>query len=138
MVEKLQKGLKMMKKLSRFLMLMCLLSMNVFAGGVKEISSPAELDLALASGGVVVADFFATWCGPCKMLAPILDELSGQYAGKVTFLKIDVDKHQDLASKYGISSIPDVRIFKDNTQTEQMIGMQGKENYQSVLDALTQ
>ncbi len=72
-----------------------------------------EFNEIIKDNSVVVADFFATWCGPCKMIAPILDELSEKYADKVKVLKIDIDNETELTASFGIMSVPTVLIFKD-------------------------
>lgn len=84
--------------------------------------------------GVTVVDFFATWCGPCKMISPILEELSEEMKGKVNFIKVDVDKSVDLADKYHISSIPTVVIFKNNENVNQFVGFLPKEEIKRLIE----
>lgn len=86
------------------------------------------------SKGVVLVDFWAEWCGPCKMLAPILEELSDDYQGAASVCKINVDQNWDTATLFGIMSIPTVIIFKDGTPVEHIIGMHPKERYTFALD----
>ncbi|KAA0257389.1 thioredoxin [Deferribacter autotrophicus] len=81
----------------------------------------------------VLVDFWAVWCGPCKMLAPTIDQLATELEGKVKVGKVNVDENQSLAARYGIMSIPTVMIFKDGKVVEQFIGVQPKGVY---LDAL--
>ncbi|MCI8567929.1 MAG: thioredoxin [Bacilli bacterium] len=76
--------------------------------------------------GVVVVDFFATWCGPCKMLSPIIDEVEHEMSD-IEFLKIDVDKEEELARKFGVMSIPTVIIFKDGEIKSQNVGFMSKD-----------
>ena len=76
----------------------------------------------LQSAVPVLVDFWATWCGPCKAVAPILDELSGEYAGRLKVAKVDVDQNPNVASKYGIRSIPSIYLFKNGQVVEQIIG----------------
>lgn len=78
------------------------------------------------SKGIVVVDFFATWCGPCKMLAPIFEELSKEMKGKVKFVKVDLDKSMDIARRYNITSVPTVMIFRNGREAERMIGFSPK------------
>ena len=92
---------------------------------VKKISG-AGFSQAEASH-VAVVDFSATWCGPCKMLAPVLDELSEEMAGKADFYQVDVDENPDLAVRFGISSIPAVLIMKDGVKADMQVGFQPKE-----------
>lgn len=80
------------------------------------------------SNGVTLVDFFAEWCGPCKMLGPVLEELDSEYPD-VEFVKVNVDDNMDLAEKYGIMSIPNVHIFKDG---ESVANMQGFRDAQGV------
>ncbi|MBR0137382.1 MAG: thioredoxin [Erysipelotrichaceae bacterium] len=71
---------------------------------------------------IVLADFYADWCGPCKMLSPILKKLSEQYEGKVTFVKVNVDQEMDLAVKYNVTSIPNLFLFKNGEVVNQSLG----------------
>ena len=76
----------------------------------------------LTQTGVVVVDFYATWCGPCRMLTPIFDELSVKLANKASFLKIDIDQSMELAQAYQITSVPTIMIFKDGHRQEILTG----------------
>ena len=70
----------------------------------------------------VVCDFFATWCGPCKMLAPVMDKCSESFSGKAKFVKVDVDENFELAARYGIMSIPLVGVFKNGELADKSLG----------------
>jgi thioredoxin 1 len=83
----------------------------------------------------VLVDFWAEWCGPCKAIAPVLDEIADEKAGKVKIAKINVDENQDLASKFGIRAIPTLLIFKGGTVKEQLVGMVGKKDLEKKLAA---
>lgn len=72
--------------------------------------------------GTVLVDFFATWCGPCKMIAPAVEQLAEEYAGKAAVYKLDVDETQDIAMQYGIMSIPTLVFFKDGQEAERIRG----------------
>lgn len=85
------------------------------------------------STGVVLVDFWASWCGPCKMLAPTIDELASEYEGRVSVCKVDVDECPDLATRFGIFSIPTVLIFKDGEKKEQVVGYHLKREYEALL-----
>ncbi len=79
---------------------------------VKHVTSVELEELIASSEQLVVCDFWATWCGPCRMLAPVFEEVSERFEGKATFVKVDVDENGEAAMKYGISSIPNVLAFK--------------------------
>jgi thioredoxin 1 len=84
--------------------------------------------------GVVLVDFFATWCGPCKMLAPVIEELAGEYEGKVKIGKLDVDENPETAGQFGVQSIPTIIIFKDGQEVDKMLGFQSKEALKEHID----
>ncbi|HAK42255.1 MAG TPA: thioredoxin [Clostridium sp.] len=85
--------------------------------------------------GVVVVDFFATWCGPCKMLAPIFEDLSTEMNGKVKFIKVDVDQCPDVAMKYNVASIPTIVVFKDGKNVNTIVGFVPKEKIKETVEA---
>lgn len=92
---------------------------------VKEINT-ADFKAALAEGKVIVADFWAVWCGPCRMLSPVLDELSEEFAGKAEFVKINVDEELVLSQEYDIMSIPCVIVFKNGEVAAKNVGFLSK------------
>lgn len=79
---------------------------------VKHITSD-ELEELIAGEKPVVCDFWATWCGPCRMLAPVFEEVSEKFTDRAVFVKVDVDENEDAARKYGVSAIPDIILFKN-------------------------
>ncbi|UXR77390.1 MULTISPECIES: thioredoxin [unclassified Staphylococcus] len=83
--------------------------------------------------GVTLIDFWATWCPPCQMQSPVLEELSNELDGKVTIGKVDVDQEQNLAEKYQIQSIPTLLIFKDRELVQSLVGFNPKPNLENVL-----
>lgn len=84
----------------------------------------------------VIVDFWAEWCGPCKMLAPTIDTIAGEYAGKVKVFKLDVQTEAALASKYGVSSIPTLLFFKGGEVADRIVGMKPKNDITSRIDPL--
>ena len=82
---------------------------------------------------LVLVDFFATWCGPCKMIAPFIEEVAEEYEGKAVVAKIDVDEAQEIAAEYGISSIPTLLVFKDGKVTNKSIGVISKDEMLALL-----
>lgn len=83
--------------------------------------------------GIVMVDFWAEWCGPCKMAAPVIDGLADEYTGKVTVAKLDVDAEAEIAQKYGVMSIPTVILFKDGAELSRQVGFAGKQGYLDLL-----
>ena len=93
-------------------------------GKVSDATFEAEV---LKSGEPVVVDFWAEWCGPCKMIGPVLDEIAGAMAGKVKIVKLNVDESPATATKYGIQSIPTLMIFKNGQMASRQIGAAPKQ-----------
>jgi thioredoxin 1 len=91
---------------------------------------------ALKSDVPVVVDFWATWCGPCRMIAPIMEELSAEYNGKVKIGKLDVDSNQETAIKYGVRSIPTVLFFKGGQLADTIIGAVPKNQFEQKIKSL--
>lgn len=93
---------------------------------VNQIDTQKFDALIKESSKPVVCDFFATWCGPCKMLAPVMDQLAEEYGEKAEFVKVDIDENFDLAARYGIQSIPLVAVFKDGELADKSLGFMPK------------
>ena len=88
----------------------------------------------LQSTTPVLVDFWAEWCGPCKMIAPVLDELAGEYEGKVKIGKVNIDEHQALAAQFGVRAIPTLLVLKNGQVAEQMVGAKSKRDLKASLD----
>ena len=91
---------------------------------------------ATVKEGVTMVDFWAPWCGPCRMIAPIIDELAEEFDGKATIAKVNTDEQQDIAVKFGIRSIPTILFFKDGEVVDQMVGAASKDVFAEKLNAL--
>jgi thioredoxin 1 len=115
--------------------------MSIPTKGEKRMNAPIVLtdenfaEEVLKSALPVLVDFWATWCGPCQRIAPIVEELAGQYHGKAKIGKLDVDSAQKTAAEYGIRSIPTLLIFKGGKVAEQVIGAVPKKHITEKLDA---
>ncbi|PIR97227.1 MAG: thioredoxin [Candidatus Doudnabacteria bacterium CG10_big_fil_rev_8_21_14_0_10_41_10] len=97
--------------------------------------SDAEFDQEVIKSNIpVFVDFWAEWCGPCKIVAPVLDELAKEYDGKIKFIKVNVDENPQNAGKFGVQSIPNMKIFKGGSIVDEIIGAAPKEQFKQILD----
>lgn len=94
----------------------------------------AEFDEAVKAAPVAMVDFWAEWCGPCKMLSPAIEELAAQYEGRALVAKVNVDEEPDLARRFGIMSIPTVIFLKDGQEVERKVGLMPGAMFAAVLD----
>ncbi|SAI72151.1 thioredoxin 1 [Bordetella ansorpii] len=101
---------------------------------IKNVSDASFDSEVLQSGQPVLVDYWAAWCGPCKMIAPMLEEVATEYAGRLTVAKLNVDENQDTASKYGIRGIPTLMLFKDGKAAATKVGALSKSQLTAFLD----
>jgi thioredoxin 1 len=100
-----------------------------------HIISSADFDAqVLKSPDVVLVDFFANWCGPCQALLPVIDELSKELGKGAKIVKVDVDESSDLAGKYGVMSIPALKVFKNGKVVEEVTGMRSKDALKQMIE----
>lgn len=99
-----------------------------------EITDATFDEVVLKSDKPVVVDFWAAWCGPCRMVGPIIEELSEEYDGKAVVGKVDVDVHQQYAAKYGVRNIPTVLVFKDGEIVKRQVGVSPKKVYADAIE----
>jgi len=87
------------------------------------------------SHGVTLVDFFAQWCGPCHMQTPILEQLAEELQGKVKIAKLDIDNNQKVTSKFGVTSVPTLILFKDGTEVERVVGLRDADALRALIEA---
>ncbi len=101
-----------------------------------EITDATFDEVVLKSDKPVLVDFWAAWCGPCRMVGPIIDEVSNEYEGKAIVGKVDVDANQEFAAKYGVRNIPTILVFKNGEMVSRQVGVSPKQVYTDAIDAL--
>ncbi len=104
--------------------------------GVLEVTTATWDKEVLNSSGIVMIDFWAVWCGPCRIIAPAVEELSREYTGKVKIMKLNTDENPEIASKYKILGIPTLMFFKDGQKVDQVVGAVPKPQLKAKLDSL--
>ncbi len=94
---------------------------------VSEVTTSNWDDEVIKAQGLVMIDFWAAWCGPCRIISPTVEELSKEYSGKVKVLKLNTDENSDIASRYQVMGIPTLMFFKDGTKLDQIVGVVPKQ-----------
>ena len=127
--------------MKRSLTLLCffiLAAGRIYAQGIEFFHGTYEeaLQKAQAEGKQIFVDVYTSWCGPCKMLGPVMEQLADRYDGKAVVAKVDVDEQQMLAIQYGVMSVPTVLFLKNGEEVGRLVGVQPAETYAQTLDKL--
>jgi thioredoxin 1 len=101
-----------------------------------HVDGPSQFDEVVADHDVVLADFYADWCGPCQMLEPIVETLAAET--DATVAKVDVDANQQLAAAYGVQGVPTLILFADGEQVEEVVGLQGEDQLRTLVETYTE
>ena len=104
------------------------------AENIIELNQDSFQQSVLEAQKPILVDFWAPWCGPCRAVAPVVEELAKEYQGKVGFAKVNVDESPFIASKFGVMSIPTLIVFKDGKPAEQIVGFKPKDQIKKILD----
>lgn len=102
--------------------------------GAQQVSDNDFESEVLKASGPVLVDFWAEWCGPCKLIAPTIEELAKDYRGKAVIAKVDIEANRDLAARFGIRAIPNLKILKDGKVVDEIVGFVPKEDIAKKLD----
>ena len=106
------------------------------AGNIVLVTDATYQEDVLEAAQPVVVDFWAPWCGPCRMIAPVIEQLADEYKGRVTFAKMNTDENPDTPSKLGIRGIPTLILYVDGAEAERLVGFAPKAKLQSKIDAV--
>lgn len=112
------------------------MTVEIAASKPIEVTDGSFAEKVLASPVPVAVDFWAPWCPPCRAIAPILNELAGEYAGRLTFAKLNTDEDPRTMTQYGVQGIPTLIMFKDGREIGRLIGARSKRQYQQEFDAM--
>ncbi|MFQ5454739.1 MAG: thioredoxin [Nitrospirota bacterium] len=105
-------------------------------GKTLEVNSSSWEKDVLSAEGLVMVDFWASWCGPCKMIAPLVEELAEEYDGKVKVLKLNTDENPDVAGKYQVMGIPTMMFFKDGKMIDKSVGAASKQQFKEKIESI--
>jgi thioredoxin 1 len=103
--------------------------------GVLEVTSSNWDNEVIKAQGLVIIDFWAAWCGPCRMISPTVEELAKEYSGKIKVFKLNTDENSEIASKYKIMGIPTIMFFKDGIKIDQIVGVVPKQHIKAKIDS---
>ncbi len=103
--------------------------------GILEVTSSNWDNEVIKAQGLVVIDFWAAWCGPCRMISPTVEELAKEYSGKIKVLKLNTDDNSEIASRYKIMGIPTIMFFKDGIKIDQIVGVVPKQHLKAKIDS---
>ncbi|HYA26987.1 MAG TPA: thioredoxin [Thermodesulfovibrionales bacterium] len=106
------------------------------AEGIVEVTTSTWDTEVVQGSGLVMVDFWAVWCGPCRMIAPTVEEIAKEYAGKVKVAKLNTDENPDIASRYKIMGIPTIMFFKDGQKVDQIVGAVPKPQLRAKIDSI--
>jgi len=106
------------------------------AGQALQVSDSSWDAQVMKEPGLVMVDFWAVWCGPCQMVAPIIEELATEYAGKVKVMKLNTDENPEVAGRYQVMSIPTILFFKNGQPVEKLVGARPKRQFKETIDSL--
>ncbi len=106
------------------------------AEGIVDVTTSTWDTEVIQGTGVVMVDFWAVWCGPCRMIAPSVEELAKEYAGKIKVAKLNTDENPDIASRYKIMGIPTIMFFKDGQKVDQIVGAVPKPQLKAKIDSI--
>ena len=103
--------------------------------GIVEVTTSNWDNEVIKAQGLVMIDFWAAWCGPCRMISPTVEELAKEYSGKIKVLKLNTDENSEIASRYKIMGIPTIMFFKDGNKLDQIVGVVPKQHLKAKIDS---
>ncbi|MEW6570975.1 MAG: thioredoxin [Nitrospirota bacterium] len=106
------------------------------AEGVRDVTTSSWESEVIQADGLVVIDFWAAWCGPCRMISPTVEELAKEYGDKIKFMKLNTDENSEIATRYKIMGIPTIMFFRNGTKLDQIVGVVPKQQLKARIDSL--